>query len=128
MFLKILSPSSKYSKYIHSCSHVDMLTFTLVCLFCSIVAPSTLKHISFEAISSYFRSTCVTKEFIRIVKLGYQHRIHKTLAAHSIQHWYPTPIMHNAMHTCPTYIIHGCDFITGKKNKVENLDNKFNSF
>jgi hypothetical protein len=32
------------------------------------------------------------------------------------------------MHTCPTYIIHGCDFIAGKKNEVEILDNKFNSF
>jgi len=32
------------------------------------------------------------------------------------------------MHTCPTYIIHGCDFIIDKKNKVEILDNKFNSF
>jgi len=32
------------------------------------------------------------------------------------------------MHTCLTYIIHGSDFITGNKNKVEILDKKFNSF
>ncbi len=54
-FKNILSLSSKYSKYTHSWSHihVHMFTFTLMCSFHSIVAPSTLKHISFEAISFY---------------------------------------------------------------------------
>ncbi len=39
--------------------------------------------------------------------------------------WYPTLILHNvAMQTCLTYIIHGYNFITSKKNKVGNLDIK----
>ncbi len=81
--LKIFYPCHQNIPNISILGH--MFTFTFMCSFHSIVAPSTLKHISFEAISFYFKSLCVIKEFMIIVKLNYQHRIHKTLVAHSIQ-------------------------------------------
>jgi hypothetical protein len=45
------------------------------------------------------------------------------------QQWYLTPILHNiAMHTCPTCIIHGCNFITSKRYKLGILDSNFSHF
>lgn len=36
-------------------------------------------------------------------------------------------ILHNvSMHTCPTCIIHGCDFITCKGCKLDIIDDNFN--
>jgi hypothetical protein len=66
--------------FMFTCSHSHSCV-----RFIALLPPSTLKHINFETISSYFKSLCVIKEFMIIIKLGYQHRIHKTLVAHSIQ-------------------------------------------
>jgi hypothetical protein len=42
---------------------------------------------------------------------------------------YLTPILHNiTMHISPTCIVHGCNFITSKRYKLDVVDNNFNHF
>ncbi len=69
--------------------------------------------------SSYFKSFCHDQQSQVVSPIFRKHLLHIQ------QQRYFTPILHDVtMLMCPTCIIHGCDPITSKRNKVGILDNK----
>lgn len=94
-----------------------MITFDLKPL--KALTPSTPKHANFETMSSCFKSFCHDQQSQVVSSISREHLLHIQ------QQRYFTPILHNVtMLTCPTCIVHGCDPITSKRNKVGILNNK----
>jgi hypothetical protein len=91
-----------------------------------VLTPSTPKKISFAISSFYFKPPCVIKKFIiNNVKILASRKHLLDIQ----QQWYLTPILHNiTMHTCPTYIVHGCNSITSRRYKLGILDINFSCF